>query len=197
MIGADAALLVAPYYNKPTQEGIYQHFKKIHDETNIPIILYNIPGRCIIDIANETLARLFKLERIIGIKDATGDLNRPVELNKILDKEIAHFSGEDDNALEFYKIGGNGMISVTSNMLPNIVASVYREWKDGNTEKASQLQQQLSEINKALFCETNPIPIKYAMAELGFCSDEIRLPLTKPSHISQSNIKKALNNLSF
>jgi len=196
-VGADAALLVAPYYNKPTQEGIFLHFKKIHDETTIPLILYNIPGRCIIDIENDTLARLFKLERIIGIKDATGDLNRPAELSKVINKEIAHFSGEDDNAIDFYKIGGNGMISVTSNMLPHIVTSIYREWSNGNIEEAERLQRQLSNINKALFCETNPIPIKFAMARLGFCTDEIRLPMTKPTEAAQLDIISAVDNLPF
>jgi 4-hydroxy-tetrahydrodipicolinate synthase len=194
-LGADAALLVTPYYNKPTQEGIFQHYKKIHDETKISIILYNIPGRSIIDINNETLERLFKLDRIIGIKDATGNLNRPIELNHIVSKEIAHFSGEDDNALDFYKIGGNGLISVTSNIFPEIVSKIYEFWSNGNFEEAAKLQNRLKKVNKVLFCETNPIPIKFAMSEFGFCSNEIRLPLTLPAKDSQTEIIKAIKEI--
>ena len=194
-LGADAALLVTPYYNKPTQEGIYQHYKKIHDETNIPLILYNIPGRSIIDIHNDTLERLFKLDRIIGIKDATGDLNRPIELNKIVEKEIAHFSGEDDNALDFYRIGGNGLISVTSNLFPDIVSKIFDLCTQGKFDEASKLQTKLKQVNKELFCETNPIPIKFAMSEFGFCSEEIRLPLTLPAKESQAKILQATKEL--
>ncbi|MBL6785335.1 MAG: 4-hydroxy-tetrahydrodipicolinate synthase [Rickettsiales bacterium] len=196
-LGADAALLVTPYYNKPTQEGLYLHFKTIHDQTNIPIILYNIPGRSIIDLSNETLERLFKLERIVGIKDATGDLTRPIELQKVLSKDIAHFSGEDDNALDFYQTGGNGIISVTSNILPNIVADVFKNWSEGNLDEAKKLQESLKELNSALFCETNPIPIKFAMAKTGFCSDEIRLPLTSPSKEAQTKILNAIKKFNL
>lgn len=194
-VGADAALLVTPYYNKPTQEGLYLHFKKIHDETRIPLILYNIPGRSVIDLKNDTLARLFELERIIGIKDATGDLNRPLELNKVVKKEIAHFSGEDGNALDFYQTNGNGLISVTSNIFPSLVTKVYNDWKAGNIDEARKTQELLSEINKILFIETNPIPIKFAMAYKGFCSNEIRLPLTSPSKEAQDKIINAINTL--
>ena len=142
--------MVTPYYNKPTQDEVIRRIKNPRRDEYTFNFIYNIPGKSIIDIHNDTLARLFKLDRIIGIKDATGDLNRPIELNKIVEKEIAHFSGEDDNALDFYRIGGNGLISVTSNLFPDIVSKIFTLCTQGKFDEASKLQTKLKHVNKGI-----------------------------------------------
>jgi len=184
--GVDGALIVAPYYNKPTQEGLYQHYKAICEAANLPIILYNVPGRTIVNIADETTAKLAVLPQIIGLKDATGDLARLYTLNYELkkaniSKNFAILSGEDMTAVSFNCSGGHGVISVTSNILPSICSKVQKLCLEGNFAQAHQLQLGLTNINKIMFLQSNPIVIKYAMYLMGLCSNYVRLPLTKPT----------------
>ncbi len=197
-VGADAALIVTPYYNKPTQEGLYQHFKAIHDATNIPIIMYNIPGRSVIDMTDATIASLAELPRIAGIKDATGNLSRPESLGKALGKRAENFaqiSGEDGTALEFNEAGGVGCISVSSNIAPKECAEVQRLWLKGEKEKAWEVQKQLMPLHGVMFCETSPGPVKYAASLLGLCNGELRLPLVLPAEENKKKIKATLTAL--
>jgi len=194
-VGADAALIMTPYYNKPTQEGIFQHFKAIHDVTEIPIFLYNIPGRSIVDITDETLVRLAELERIVGIKDATGDLSRPASLKKELGDRFIQLSGEDESAVEFNELGGLGCISVTANIVPEMCAKMHELCLSGDFSAAKTIQNKIMDLHKAMFCETSPIPVKYAASLMGLCSDEMRLPLVSPAEKSQLKIRAALKAL--
>ena len=194
--GADGVLVVTPYYNKPTQEGLYQHYKSINDNTNLPIIIYNIPSRCVIDMSVDTMARLFELKNIAGVKDATGDLNRLDQTIKKLGPEFIQLTGEDGLAFEFNKRGGVGIISVTGNIAPKLCSDMqkYSKSKSDNEKKeAERIDQMLQPLHKALFIESNPAPVKYAAKLLGLCSDEIRLPLVKIKKETQEEVKKALN----
>ena len=191
-VGADACLVVAPYYNKPTQEGIYQHFKAINDAVNIPLIIYNIPGRSVINISDDTLARLAKLKNIVGIKDATGDLARVATLKLMVKKDFVLLSGEDATAVGFNAMGGRGVISVTSNIAPKAVGDLQRATLAGDYKKAVKIQDSLTNLHMAMFSETNPIPVKYAASLMGLCSDEIRLPLCAPSDAAKARIKKEM-----
>jgi 4-hydroxy-tetrahydrodipicolinate synthase len=193
--GADAALVVAPYYNKPTPEGIYQHFKAINDHCDIPLIIYNIPGRSIINISDENIAQLSKLKNIIGVKDATGDLARVASLRLLVDKDFSILSGDDTTAVGFNAMGGSGLISVTANIAPKICADLQKATKDGDYKKALEIQDQLTALNLAMFCQTNPVPVKYAASLMGICESEIRLPLTSPSDFAKEIIKNAIKNL--
>ena len=178
--GADGALVVTPYYNKPTQEGLYQHYKAINDNTSIPIIIYNIPSRCVIDMSVDTMARLFELKNITGVKDATGDLNRLDETLKKLGPEFVQLTGEDGLALKFNKRGGVGIISVTANIAPKLCSDMQKFSKsnsDNELKEAERIDQILQPVHKSLFAESNPAPVKYAAKLLGLCDDEIRLPL--------------------
>ena len=178
--GAHGALVVTPYYNKPTQEGLYQHYKAINDNTSLPIIIYNIPGRCVIDMSVDTMSKLFELKNIAGVKDATGDLNRLDQTIKKLGPEFIQLTGEDGLALEFNKKGGVGIISVTANIAPKQCADMQKFSKSTNNDdikKAALIDKTLQPLHKALFIESNPAPVKYAAKILGLCSDEIRLPL--------------------
>ena len=180
--GADGALVVTPYYNKPTQEGLYQHYKAINDNTSIPIIIYNIPSRCVIDMSVDTMARLFELKNITGVKDATGDLNRLDETLKKLGPEFVQLTGEDGLALKFNKRGGVGIISVTANIAPKLCSDMQKFSKsnsDNEIKEAERIDQLLQPLHKSLFIESNPAPVKYAAKLLGLCADEIRLPLVK------------------
>ena len=180
--GADAALVVTPYYNKPTQEGLYQHYKAINDNTSLPIIIYNIPGRCVIDMSVDTMAKLFELKNIAGVKDATGDPNRIDQTIKKLGPEFIQLTGEDGLAFEFNKRGGVGIISVTGNIAPKLCSDFQKYSKsksDNELKEADRIDQILQPLHKALFIESNPAPAKYAAKLLGLCSDEIRLPLVK------------------
>ncbi len=184
--GADAALVIVPYYNKPTQEGLFQHYKAIHDATSIPIYIYNVPGRTVADISNETIGRLLDLPRIAGIKDATGDLTRPEDLSRYIQGKkrsdnFQQISGEDDTVVEFYQAGGAGVISVTSNIAPKLCREVVDLAVAGDFEKAFEKQKALLPLHHAMFCETSPGPAKFAASLLGLCEDEIRLPLVMPS----------------
>ena len=194
-VGADAALIVTPYYNKPNQEGLYQHYKAINDKVGIPILIYNIPGRSVIDMSVDTMARLFELKNIVGVKDATGDLNR-VDQQKIkMGNDFIQLTGNDDNALEFNKRGGVGSISVTANIAPKLCSDFQKYSKinsvDGKLE-ADRLNNILQPIHNSMFIESNPSPVKYAAKLLGICSDDVRLPLVKVTEPTKEAVKKAL-----
>ncbi|WP_440937080.1 4-hydroxy-tetrahydrodipicolinate synthase [Candidatus Pelagibacter sp.] len=194
--GADGALIVTPYYNKPTQEGLYQHYKAINDSSGLPIIIYNIPGRSVIDMSVDTMASLYELKNIVGVKDATGDLNRVDQQLKKMGKDFIQLTGNDDNALEFNKRGGVGAISVTANIAPKICSqfqkfSNERDNKESQNE-AAKLDKILQPIHHSMFVESNPSPVKYAAKLLGLCDDSVRLPLVKVTSNTQDKVKKAL-----
>ncbi len=195
-IGANGALVVTPYYNKPTQEGLYQHYKAINDKCGIPIIIYNIPGRSVIDMSVETMARLYELKNIIGVKDATGDLDRVDQTLKKLGENFLQLTGNDDNALEFNKRGGEGAISVTANIAPKI-CSDFQKFSNlknisANHEEAEKLNKILQPLHHAMFVESNPSPVKYAAKQLGLCDDIVRLPLVKVTDSTKDVVNKAL-----
>jgi len=193
--GADGALVVTPYYNKPTQEGLYQHYKTINDNTSLPIIIYNIPGRCVIDMTVDTMARLFELKNIAGVKDATGDLNRLDQSIKKLGPEFIQLTGEDGLAFEFNKRGGVGIISVTANIAPKLCSNMQKFSKSDSDKKmkeAEKIDKLLQPVHKALFIESNPSPVKYAAKLLGLCDDAVRLPLVKIMDVTKSKVKNSL-----
>ena len=190
--GADACLLVTPYYNKPTQEGLYQHFKLIAESVHIPQILYNVPGRTACDMSNETVLKLAEVENIIGLKDATGDVSRGRDLIATVPDDFAVYSGDDGTACELMLSGGKGNISVTANVAPEQMAELCRLAIQGKAEAARAIQLQLEPLHRALFLESNPIPVKWALASMGMISQEIRLPLTVLSDIHQSKVREAL-----
>ena len=195
--GANASLIVTPYYNKPTQEGMYQHYKAINDKCGLPIIIYNIPSRSVIDMSVETMARLFELKNIVGVKDATGDLSRVDKQLKLLGKEFIQLTGNDDNALEFNRRGGVGAISVTANIAPKIcsqfqAASVLDNEK--SKEESENFDKILQPLHNAMFVESNPSPVKYAAKQLGLCDDAVRLPLVKVTEQAKVIINKALKS---
>ena len=195
-MGADGALIVTPYYNKPTQEGLYQHYKAINDKCGIPILIYNIPGRSVIDMSVETMARLFELKNIIGVKDATGDLTRVDKTLKKLGKDFIQLTGNDDNALEFNRKGGVGAISVTANIAPKLCSDFQRFSKSNNDneiKEAERLNEILQPVHHAMFVESNPSPVKYAAKLLDLCDDDVRLPLVKVTDITKDIVKKALH----
>ena len=195
--GADGALVVTPYYNKPTQEGLYQHYKAINDNTSLPIIIYNIPSRCVIDMSVDTMARLFELNNIAGVKDATGDLNRLDQTIKKLGPDFIQLTGEDGLAFEFNKRGGVGIISVTANIAPKMCSDMQKFSKsesDNEIQEAERIDQLLQPLHKSLFIESNPAPAKYAAKLLGLCDDEIRLPLVKIKKETQEKVKQALSS---
>ena len=194
--GADGILIVTPYYNKPTQEGLYQHYKSINDNCGLPIIIYNIPSRSVVDMSVDTMARLFELENIVGVKDATGDLNRVDQQKAKMGNEFIQLTGNDDNAFEFNKRGGVGSISVTANIAPKLCSEFQKFSKsnsDNEFKEAQRLDQMLQPLHKTLFIESNPSPVKYAAKLLGLCGDEVRLPLVRITTNSQEEIKKALS----
>ena len=193
--GADGVLVVTPYYNKPTQEGLYQHYKTINDNTNLPIIIYNIPGRCVIDMSVDTMARLFELKNIAGVKDATGDLNRLDQSIKKLGPEFIQLTGEDGLAFEFNKRGGVGIISVTANIAPKLCSDMQKFSKsdsDNEIKEAERIDSMLQPVHKALFIESNPSPVKYAAKLLGLCDDSVRLPLVKIMDETKVKVKNSL-----
>jgi len=195
--GADGVLVVTPYYNKPSQEGLYQHYKAINDNTSLPIIIYNIPSRCVIDMSVDTMSKLFELKNIAGVKDATGDLNRLDQTIKKLGPEFIQLTGEDGLAFEFNKRGGVGIISVTANIAPKLCSDMQKYSKsksDNEIKEAERIDQILQPLHKSLFIESNPAPVKYAAKLLGMCDDEIRLPLVKIKKETQEQVKKALSS---
>ena len=196
-IGADGALVVTPYYNKPTQEGLYQHYKAINDKCGIPIIIYNIPGRSVIDMSVETMARLYELKNIIGVKDATGDLNRVEQTLKKMGKDFIQLTGNDDNAFEFNKRGGIGAISVTANIAPKLCSDFQKfsiSESDNEIKEAERLDKVLQPVHHSMFVESNPSPVKYAAKLLGLCDDSVRLPLVGVKDSTKEIIKKALHS---
>ena len=195
--GANGALVVTPYYNKPTQEGLYQHYKAINDKCGIPILIYNIPGRSVIDMSVDTMARLFELKNIIGVKDATGDLNRVDQQLSKMGKEFVQLTGNDDNAFEFNKRGGVGTISVTANIAPKLCADFQNFSISKNQNElieAKKLDKILQNVHSAMFVESNPSPVKYAAKLMNLCDDAVRLPLVKVSINAKIIIKKALES---
>ena len=194
-IESNGALVVTPYYNKPTQEGLYQHYKAINDKCGIPIIIYNIPGRSVIDMSVDTMARLYELKNIIGVKDATGDLNRVNETSKKLGKDFIQLTGNDDNALEFNRRGGVGAISVTANIAPKLCSDFQKlsiSENESEKKEAERLNEVLQPIHHAMFVESNPSPVKYAAKLLDLCDDHVRLPLVKVTDDTKNIVKKAL-----
>ena len=194
-IGANGALIVTPYYNKPTQEGLYQHYKAINDRCGIPIIIYNIPGRSVIDMSVDTMARLFELKNIAGVKDATGDLNRVNETLKKLGKDFIQLTGNDDNALEFNLRGGVGSISVTANIAPKL-CSEFQKFSILSDEKskleAEKIDKILQPVHHSMFIESNPSPVKYAAKLLDLCDDEVRLPMVRVTESTKKIVEDAL-----
>lgn len=192
--GADAALIVTPYYNKPTQEGLYQHFKALHDAVPLPIIIYNIPGRSVVDMTVDTMARLNKdLPRIIGVKDATGDVARATRQRRACGPDFLMLSGEDITALGFNAHGGRGCISVTSNIAPKLCAEFQAATLKGDFAKALQLQDKLAILHDAMFVETSPGPVKYAASLLGLCAPDMRLPMAPVSERTREVVKSTLH----
>ncbi|MFO1189689.1 MAG: 4-hydroxy-tetrahydrodipicolinate synthase [Alphaproteobacteria bacterium] len=190
--GADACLVVTPYYNKPTQEGLYQHFKAIHDAVDLPIVIYNIPGRSVVDMSIETMGRLARLDHVIGVKDATSDLARVTRTRLALGEGFCQLSGEDATAIGFLAQGGHGCISVTANVAPRLCAQMHDAWRAGDMKTVMRIQDCLMPVHDAMFCETNPGPVKFAAGLLGLCSPDVRLPLTRPSDANQARIRAAL-----
>lgn len=191
-VGADAVLVVTPYYNKPTQEGLYQHFKAVNDAADIPIIIYNIPGRSVIDMAVDTMARCFALKNVVGVKDATANLARASQQRLALGPDFNMLSGEDATALGFMAHGGHGCISVVSNIAPRLCAEFQNACLAGDFKTALALQDRLMPLHDAMFCESNPGPVKYAASRLGLCEAETRLPLVPISQASQRIVDAAL-----
>ena len=189
--GSDALLVVTPYYNKPTQEGLYQHYKKINDSVGVPIIIYNIPSRSVIDMSVETMSRLYELKNIIGVKDATGNLERVDQQLKSMGKEFIQLTGNDDNALEFNKRGGVGSISVTANIAANL-CSKFQQSCVNNMKEAEKLDKILQPIHSSMFIESNPSPVKFAASLLGMCNPDVRLPLVEVKKETKKQVREAL-----
>jgi 4-hydroxy-tetrahydrodipicolinate synthase len=193
-IGADSCLIVAPYYNKPTPEGVYQHYKALN-QCGIPLIVYNIPGRSVINISDDTLSRIAELENVMGIKDATGDLSRVATMRSTIKKNFLYLSGEDLTAVGFNAMGGNGVISVTSNIAPKLVSDLQKFCAAGDYKSALMLQDKLTPLHTAMFCESNPTPVKYAASLMGICDSEVRLPLVEPSQAAKTRIENEMKKI--
>ena len=196
-IGANGALIVTPYYNKPTQEGLYQHYRAINDKCGIPIIIYNIPGRSVVDMSVDTMAKLYELKNIVGVKDATGDLNRVDQSLKKMGKDFIQLTGNDDNALEFNKRGGVGTISVTANIAPKL-CSEFQKFSVLNDENSKieteRIDKILQPLHHSMFVESNPSPVKYAAKLLDLCDDEVRLPMVKVNDKTKKIVEDALKS---
>lgn len=193
--GADAVLVVMPYYNKPTQEGLYLHYKAISEATSLPIFIYNIPGRSVVDMSVETMARLAEIRNIVGVKDATANLARPLHTTRACGADFVQLSGEDHTAVAFLAAGGHGCISVTSNVTPKLCAQVQNAWRAGDVKTAMEIQRRLLALHDAMFCETSPGPAKYAVSLLGFGANHVRLPLAPVADASAQKIKTAMRDL--
>jgi 4-hydroxy-tetrahydrodipicolinate synthase len=192
--GADAALVVTPYYNKPTQEGLYQHYKAIAEAVDLPISIYNIPARCVIDMSVATMARLAKLPNIAGVKDATNDLARPLRTRATIGSDFSMLSGEDVTAIAFMGQSGDGCISVTANVAPRACADMHQAWRRGETAAAMKINERLLPLHDALFCETSPGPVKYACSLLGKSTPDVRLPLVPASAQAQEQVRTAMRS---
>lgn len=191
--GADAALLVTPYYNKPTQEGLYAHYKALNDAVDIPMIIYNIPGRSVVDMSVETMARLAELSNIVGVKDATADLARPLELRNLVGNNFYQLSGEDATVTAFLAQGGHGCISVSSNAAPALCSQMHEAWQNQNMKEMMRCRDLLAPLHKALFVESSPAPVKYATNQLGLSTDHVRLPLLPASDQCRKIVDNALS----
>jgi len=196
-LGADASLQVVPYYNKPSQEGMYQHFSSIANAVDIPIILYNVPSRTIVDLSNQTVLKLTAIPNIVGIKDATGDLERGRELINMVPDDFAVYSGDDSTALELMKRGAKGDISVTANVLPKLMSELYMLALSGKFDQAKAIDDRLAEIHQGLFIEPSPCATKWALQQLGLIEDFVRLPIIPLSESSRPRIRQLLNDLSL
>ena len=194
-VGADGALVVTPYYNKPTQEGLYQHYKKINDNCGIPIVIYNIPGRSVVDMSVDTMARLYELKNIVGVKDATGDLNRVTQQKNKMGPDFIMLSGNDENAYEFNLKGGVGCISVSANVAPKLCSDFQNFSNSKKNEDAKVLFDKLLPLHDILFIESNPSPAKYSLSLMKMMSDEVRLPLVVLESTSRKKIDTVLKNL--
>jgi len=192
--GADMAMLVTPYYNKPTQEGMYLHFSAVADAVDIPLIIYNIPPRSIIDMTPETMGRLAKHKNIVGVKDATANLARPYHTRRACGDDFMQFSGEDHTALAFLAVGGHGCISVTGNIAPRQSAEMHRLWGEGKMAEAMAIQERLVPLHDALFSETSPGPVKYAASLLGLTAEKVRLPLAPPGEATRERVRAAMQH---
>lgn len=191
-VGADACLLVTPYYNKPTQEGLYQHFRAIAESVDIPQILYNVPGRTACDMRPETIGRLAPIGNITGVKEATGDLKRVAQLRELCGPDFALYSGDDASSREFLALGGHGVISVTANLTPKIMAAMVKAAMGGDQAKAERLDAEMALLHQRLFVEANPIPVKWALAQMGLIPEGIRLPLTWLSAEARPGVREAM-----
>ena len=196
-VGADGVLCVAGYYNRPSQEGLYQHFKMIHDNTDIAMLIYNIPPRAVVDIEPVTMARLAKLDQVVGVKDATADLHRINIEQSLITQEFSYFSGEDATALAYHALGGCGCISVTANVAPRLCAKLQRLCAAGNYRQARAVHRQLLPLHSALFIEPSPAGVKYAASLLGLCQAQVRLPIVAVSDKTKKAIANALSNLAL
>lgn len=192
--GADAALVVVPYYNKPSQEGLYQHFKAVHDSAEIPIIIYNIPGRCVVEMSVETTARLAELPRIVGVKDSTKDMQRPYRTRTAIGPGFCQMSGEDGTALPFLAMGGHGCISVSANVAPGPLAEMQKAWRNGDVAKAQAINDRLMAVHDAMFAEPSPAPAKYGTSLLGFGSERVRLPMVECSEAAKAQVRQAMTD---
>ena len=193
-LGADGALLVTPYYNKPTQEGLYRHYKKCAESVNIPIVLYNVPSRTGVNLLPHTVARLSEIKNIVAIKEATGNMKQVSELIHLCGDRITLISGDDFTTLTLLALGGKGVISVVANVVPKDVSAMCRMWKEGNIEKSRELHFKLEPLNQAMFIETNPIPAKTALSMMGKIQEELRLPLCGMSEANREKLHKILIN---
>ncbi|MCG8544010.1 MAG: 4-hydroxy-tetrahydrodipicolinate synthase, partial [Alphaproteobacteria bacterium] len=190
--GADAVLVVSPYYNKPSQEGLYQHFKAVAEAADIPVIVYNIPGRSVVDISVDTMARMAKVPNIIGVKDATADLARPLETRLTAGKDFCQLSGEDATVAAFLAQGGVGCISVTSNVAPKMCSELHAAWQERDLDTFDQLRDRLMPLHDAMFCEPSPAGAKYGASLLGKCSPNVRAPMTPLSEAGQAQVRDAM-----
>jgi len=192
--GANAALHVVPYYNKPTQEGMYRHFKAIHDAVDLPIIIYNIPGRVVVEMSVDTMARLAKLPNIVGVKDSTNDVARATRTRLAIGEKFCQLSGEDANIVGFMAMGGHGAISVTSNVAPGLCAKLHDAWAARDLDTVYAIRDRLAPLNDALFCETNPAPVKYAASLLGKSTVDLRLPMVELAEASKQKVQAAMRS---
>ena len=190
--GADGLLVVTPYYNKPTQSGLLAHYNELIKHTSKPIIIYYIPGRSVIQMTDETMAKLAQDQFIVGVKDATADLTRPTRLQNVISDDFIQLSGEDGTALAYLAAGGHGCISVTANIAPKLLSRMHNAWRQGDINTAQEINKKLMPLHDALFCETSPGPLKYAASLLGICSSDARLPIVEIEEDSKLKVKNAL-----
>jgi 4-hydroxy-tetrahydrodipicolinate synthase len=194
-VGADGVMVVTPYYNKPSQEGMFRHYTEIADAAGIPLVIYNIPSRSVVDMSVETMARLARHRHIVGVKDATANLARPLHTRRACGAGFVQLSGEDHTALSFLAAGGDGCISVTANIAPKMCADMHAAWRAGRVDEAIALQDELLPLHDAMFCESSPGPVKFGVSLLGFCTPFVRLPLAPISAGAEDRVRKAMTEL--